>query len=49
VGIKVRYGEDGVAQAFPEFEDCRRVAEAAAVPLIQVYRAALLAAGDELG
>ncbi|NUM54942.1 MAG: nickel pincer cofactor biosynthesis protein LarC [Candidatus Hydrogenedentes bacterium] len=44
VRVKIgRYGEERTV-ASPEFEDCRRVAESAGVPVMQVYRAALGAA-----
>lgn len=46
VAMKVRIGTGGQREAFPEFEDCRRAAEKAGIPLAHVYRAAILAAGD---
>lgn len=44
VAIKVRVGPAGERETFPEFEDCRRAAQQAGVPLARVYRAAILAA-----
>ncbi|MFY2563535.1 nickel pincer cofactor biosynthesis protein LarC [Corallococcus terminator] len=45
--VRVKRGlrEGAVLNAHPEFEDCRRVAEAAGVPLKQVVAAALVALG----
>jgi uncharacterized protein (DUF111 family) len=44
VSIKIGLFEDGTeANAAPEFEDCRRIAEANGVPLKQVMRAAMIA------
>ncbi|AKF87162.1 hypothetical protein MFUL124B02_38665 [Myxococcus fulvus 124B02] len=37
--------DGAVLNAHPEFEDCRRVAEAAGVPVKQVVAAALVALG----
>jgi uncharacterized protein (DUF111 family) len=37
-----RFGADETV-ASPEFEDCKKVAESAGVPVLQVYRAALAA------
>jgi uncharacterized protein (DUF111 family) len=47
VRVKVRLGNSGQREAFPEFEDCRRLAAAAGVPLARVYRAATVAAGTD--
>jgi hypothetical protein len=44
VRVKVGCYEGNVTSASPEFEDCRRVAEQAAVPVIKVYEAARAAA-----
>jgi pyridinium-3,5-bisthiocarboxylic acid mononucleotide nickel chelatase len=44
VTVKLRLGPGGEREAFPEFEDCRRAAQEAGVPLARVYRAAILAA-----
>jgi len=44
VRVKVGTYEGRVTSASPEFEDCRRVAEQAAVPVIRVYDAARAAA-----
>jgi len=46
--VRVKRGlRDGVVlNAHPEFEDCRRVAESAGVPLKQVMAAALVALGS---
>ena len=44
VRVKVGRFEGKAASASPEFEDCRRVAEAASVPVIEVYEAARAAA-----
>ena len=44
VRVKVGRYEGRVTSASPEFEDCRRVAEEAAVPVIRVYEAACAAA-----
>jgi pyridinium-3,5-bisthiocarboxylic acid mononucleotide nickel chelatase len=46
--VRVKRGlRDGVVlNAHPEFEDCRKVAEAAGVPLKQVMAAALAALGS---
>lgn len=49
IGVKVRVGHDGAAGVSPEYEDCRRAAEAANVPLSEVYRAAILAAERSRG
>jgi uncharacterized protein (TIGR00299 family) protein len=47
-GVIVKLGKlDGkIVQAAPEFESCRAAAEAAGVPLKQVYEAAVKALGD---
>lgn len=44
--VRVKTGKFGTEQtvASPEFEDCRKIAEAAGVPVLVVYRAALAAA-----
>lgn len=44
VRIKVAYWGEGQIKAAPEYEDCRRLAEANSVPLREVYRAAEVAA-----
>ncbi|MBU8898992.1 nickel pincer cofactor biosynthesis protein LarC [Corallococcus sp. H22C18031201] len=46
--VRVKRGlrEGAVLNAHPEFEDCRRVAEAAGIPVKQVMAAALVALGD---
>jgi hypothetical protein len=41
VGLKIGLRSGAVVNRAPEFEDCRRVAEAAGVPLKEVYRLAL--------
>jgi uncharacterized protein (DUF111 family) len=46
VAVKVRIGPGGRREAFPEYEDCRRAAQRAGVPLAHVYRAAILAAAE---
>jgi len=46
VRIKIGMGE-GICKISPEYEDCRRLAEDAGVPIRVVYRAALLSAGQE--
>jgi hypothetical protein len=48
VRVKVAQVAAGRAKAAPEYEDCRRLAEAGGVPLREVYRAAERAA-EELG
>lgn len=48
VRVKLATRPDGRRTAAPEFEDCARLARAAAVPLDVVYRAALRAAEDRL-
>ena len=40
VRVKVAYWGDGRVKAAPEYEDCRRLAEASGAPLREVYRAA---------
>jgi hypothetical protein len=40
VRVKVASLGDGQVKAAPEYEDCRRLAEASGVPLREVYRAA---------
>lgn len=49
--VRVKLGEDGgrVLNVAPEYEDCRRVARAAGVPLKQVYHAALRALAPGFG
>jgi len=42
VRVKIGYA-DGILKAAPEYEDCRQRAEAAQVPLLSVYQAALQA------
>ena len=44
VRVKVATWGDGQAKAAPEYEDCRRLAEASRAPLREVYRAAEAAA-----
>jgi len=44
VRVKVAMWGDGQAKAAPEYEDCRRLAEASGTPLREVYRAAEAAA-----
>jgi hypothetical protein len=46
VRVKVAGWGDGQVKAAPEYEDCRRLAEAHGVPLREVYRAAGRAAGN---
>jgi uncharacterized protein (TIGR00299 family) protein len=46
VRVKVASWGDGQVKAAPEYEDCRRLAEASGVPLREVYRAAERAAGE---
>jgi uncharacterized protein (TIGR00299 family) protein len=45
VRVKVAGLGDGQVKAAPEYEDCRRLAEASGVPLREVYRAAEAATG----
>jgi len=49
-GVRVKLGARGgrVVNRAPEFEDCRRVAEEAGVPLKEVYAAALAGVGGDL-
>ncbi|MDZ4858847.1 MAG: nickel pincer cofactor biosynthesis protein LarC [Candidatus Hydrogenedentes bacterium] len=44
--VRIKLGRFGAEQTVssPEFEDCRKVAESAGVPVLQVYHAALAAA-----
>ncbi len=44
--VRVKIGKSGAEQtvASPEFEDCKKIADAAGVPVLVVYRAALAAA-----
>jgi hypothetical protein len=44
VRVKVAYLDEGHSRAAPEYEDCRRLAQAKGVPLQEVYRAAATAA-----
>ena len=44
VGVKLGLVDGAVVNRAPEFEDCRRLAESAGVPLKEVYREALAAA-----
>ncbi len=44
VRVKVARWGDGQVKAAPEYEDCRRLAEASGTPLREVYRAAEVAA-----
>jgi uncharacterized protein (TIGR00299 family) protein len=44
VRVKVAYWGEGQVKAAPEYDDCRRLAEASGVPLREVYRAADAAA-----
>ena len=46
VTVKVGLAAGVPVNCAPEFEDCRRLAEAAGVPVKQVYAAALAAAAD---
>jgi hypothetical protein len=46
VRMKIGSGE-GIRKTSPEYDDCRRLAEAAGVPIRVVERAAFLAAGGE--
>jgi len=43
IGVKVAEGDGLPRQIAPEYEDCRRAAEAHGVPLRHVYEAALAA------
>jgi len=44
VRVKLAHWGEGQIKAAPEYEDCRRLAEASGVPLREVYRAAEVAA-----
>jgi hypothetical protein len=44
VRIKIATLPDGARRAAPEYDDCRRLAEATGAPLREVYRAAERAA-----
>jgi uncharacterized protein (TIGR00299 family) protein len=44
VQVKVKWVDEKLAGAMPEYEDCRRLAEAAQAPVRTVYEAALAAA-----
>jgi len=45
VAVKVKILDGAKIQAAPEYEDCARLAAQLNIPVIQVYQAALLAAG----
>lgn len=45
IGVTVRLSAPGEERVSPEFEDCRRAAAERSVPLTEVYRAAMAAAG----
>jgi uncharacterized protein (DUF111 family) len=47
VQVKIAVRPDGKLRAVPEYESVRRAAEAAGLPLADVYRAALRAEVDE--
>jgi uncharacterized protein (TIGR00299 family) protein len=49
VRVKVASLGEGQAKAAPEYEDCRRLAEASGAPLREVYQAAEQAAREEKG
>jgi uncharacterized protein (DUF111 family) len=42
--VKIAHGPDGSMNVAPEYEDCRRIAREARVPLKSVYQAAIAAA-----
>jgi uncharacterized protein (TIGR00299 family) protein len=44
VQVKIAHGPDGSVNIAPEYDDCRRIARAAGVPLKTVYQAAIAAA-----
>ena len=44
VQVKIAHGPDGSINVAPEYEDCRRIAREARVPLKSVYQAAIAAA-----
>ena len=46
VRVKLAYQGGGWSKAAPEYEDCRKLAEASGVPLRDVYRAAEQSAGN---
>jgi uncharacterized protein (TIGR00299 family) protein len=49
VPVKLKLLEGRIVQVSPEYEDCARLAASQNVPLIQVYRAALIAADGLIG
>ncbi len=49
VRVKVAELEDGKVKSAPEYEDCRKLAQAHGVPLREVYQAAVEAARREVG
>ena len=48
IGIKLAYGLDGVPEVSAEYDDCKRAARRAGVPLREVVRIAEQMAREEL-